>query len=67
MAGQIRQMIDTIIRERSKGNATVAMTTKTKIILKGISPDSYNTGSEDDPKVIARVKEIANELGISLK
>ena len=67
MAGQIKQLIDTIIRERSKGSSTVAMTTKTKMILKGVDPDTFNAGSPDDPKVIARVREIAREFGIALK
>jgi hypothetical protein len=67
MAGQVRRMIDTIIQERSKGNVTIATTTKTKMILKGLNPDAYNNGSEDDPKVVARVKEIAAELGVVLK
>lgn len=67
MAGQIKRMIDTIILERSKGNLTVATTTKTKIILKGINPDAYNAGSDDDPKVMARVRQIGAELGITLR
>jgi hypothetical protein len=67
MAGQIRQMIDAIIRERSKGNVTVATTTKTKLILKGVNPDAYNSISEDDPKVVARIREIATELGVVLR
>jgi hypothetical protein len=67
MAGQIKRMIDTIIQERSKGNVTVATTTKTKMILKGLNPDFYHNGSEDDPKVMTRVKEIAAELGVVLK
>ncbi|HTZ18442.1 MAG TPA: hypothetical protein VMB78_08380 [Dissulfurispiraceae bacterium] len=67
MAGQVKQLIDTIIRERSKGNTTVATTTKTKLILKGINPDAYSSISEDDLKVLARVREIAAELGVVLK
>jgi hypothetical protein len=67
MAGQIKQMIDAIIQARSKGNSTIATTTKTKIVLKGVNPDAYNAGSMDDPKVIAKVRDIAQELGIVLK
>lgn len=36
MAGQIKMLIDEIITERSKGNSTIAMTTRTKILIKGI-------------------------------
>ena len=67
MAGQIKRMIDTIIQERSKGNPTLVATTKTKIILKGINPDAFKATSDDDPKIIARVREIGAELGIKLK
>jgi len=38
MAGQIRNIIDTIIERRSRGNPTIALTTKTKFILKGVNP-----------------------------
>lgn len=67
MAGQIKQMLDAIILERSKGNSVVAVTTKTKIILKGIDPDKYTAGSADDPTTIQKVRDIARELGVTLQ
>jgi len=63
MAGQIKHMLDAIVAQRSKGNSTLAMTTKTKLILKGINPDRFDGTSPDDPAVIARVRAIAAELG----
>jgi hypothetical protein len=66
MAGQIKQMLDAIIAQRSKGNAILAMTTRTKIVLKGVDPDRYGGSSPDDPVAIARVKQIASELGVSI-
>jgi hypothetical protein len=62
MAGQIKHMIDEIITKRSKGNPTIASTTKTKLILKGINPDKYTALSEDDPLVIKKLRELAKEL-----
>ncbi|HOQ47019.1 MAG TPA: hypothetical protein PLA43_04070 [Bryobacteraceae bacterium] len=59
-------MIDTIIAQRSKGNPTIELTTKTKMILKGINPDRYTSTSEDDPVVIGKLKKIAAELGVTL-
>ncbi|HOK45641.1 MAG TPA: hypothetical protein PLK67_06910 [Bryobacteraceae bacterium] len=59
-------MIDTIIAQRSKGNPTIELTTKTKMILKGINPDRYTSTSEDDPVVIGKLKKIAAELGGTL-
>jgi hypothetical protein len=59
-------MIETIISRRSKGNSTVALTTKTKFILKGVDPDRYDRLSPDDPVVIAKVKAIGAEMGVSV-
>lgn len=59
-------MIDTIITKRSNGSPTIASTTKTKIMLKGINPDRYTFASPDDEAVIARLRSIASEMGISL-
>jgi len=66
MPGQIKRMIDTIIAKRSKGNPTIELTTKTKMILKGINPDRYTSTSEDDPVVIGKLRKVAAELGVTL-
>lgn len=66
MAGKIIQMIDKLIELKSGGNTTVATTTRTKLILKGINPNNYNSGSDDDPEVIAKIQSIATEMGIKL-
>jgi hypothetical protein len=66
MPGQIKRMIDTIITQRSNGNTTIALTTKTKLLLKGINPDKFTLASEDDPSVVAKLRVIATELGVHL-
>ncbi len=66
MAGNIKHMIDTITAKRSKGNPTIAMTTKTKFILKGVNPDRFNASSPDDPAVIEKVRAIGMEMGVSV-
>ena len=66
MAGHIKQMIDSIIEQRSKGNPTLALTTKTKLVLKGINPDRFDAGSPDDPAVMTKVKAIAADLGVAV-
>lgn len=66
MAGNIRQMIDSIIDKRSKGNPTIALTTRTKFILKGVNPDRFNPQSADDPAILAKVRAIATEMGVSV-
>jgi hypothetical protein len=64
MAGQIKHMIDSIVEQRAKGNPTIALTTKTKLVLKGLNPDRFDSGSPDDPAVITKVKAIAADLGV---
>ena len=64
MAGEIRALIDRIIKERAKGNPVIAITTETKIILKGVNSKQWHEGSNDDPKTLALLKEIAREFGV---
>ena len=44
MAGQIKSMLNSIIKIRSKGNETIALTTKTKLIFKGFDPTALTAG-----------------------
>ena len=67
MAGRIRRMLDYIIEARSQGDRTIALTTKTKLVLKGVDPDHYDQESADDPAVIAAVKQIATQFGVDLE
>jgi hypothetical protein len=64
MAGQIKQMIDSIVDQRAKGNLTIALTTKAKIVLKGVNPSAFDENSPDDPAVIARIRMIAADFGL---
>ncbi len=64
MAGQIKNMIDKIITERAKGNSTIAMTTRTKILMKGVDPEAYQVDSEDDPLIIQKLTQIGADLGV---
>lgn len=57
-------MIDTIIEKRSKGNSTIASTTRTKLIMKGIDIAKYTALSDDDPAIMARLEAIAREMGL---
>ncbi len=64
MAGQIYNMIQKIVTEKSKGNQVIASSIKTKIILKGIAIDKYTPASPDDFVVINKLREIGKEFGI---
>jgi len=64
MPGQIKQMIDSIVQQRSKGNATLVATTKTKLTLKGVNPERFTSASPDDAAVLEKLRVIAAELGV---
>jgi len=62
MAGKIKQLIEGIIAERSKGNEMLAKVVKTKLILKGINPAHYSDQSDDDPAIINKLKNMQQNL-----
>ncbi len=66
MAGQVHQLVEQIITQRSKGNPVLAATTRTKLLLKGIDPDKFTAMSADDPTIVARLRQIAVELNVVL-
>jgi hypothetical protein len=67
MAGKIKKMLDQIIETRSQGDSFLALTTKTKLIMKGINPDHFSNKSPDNPSVLNNVRRIAKELGVTLE
>jgi hypothetical protein len=66
MAGQIKTMLDRIIAERGKGDRVLGPLTKAKLILKGFDPDRFGPNTPDDPAIIAKIKQLARDLGVSL-
>lgn len=66
MAGKVKRIIDEIISQRSNGNPTFMMTTRTKLILKGINPDKFTAASEDDPVMIQKAMAVAKDMGVRL-
>lgn len=62
MAGKIKQLIDTIISQRTKDNPMLAGVIKTKLMLKGIDPNKFTPQSDDDPAIIAKLKVVIKEL-----
>lgn len=62
LAGKIKEIVENIILERSKGNPAIAEMTKAKFILKGINPDKYDKDSYDDPDIIDKLLAISKQL-----
>lgn len=67
MAGKIKNIIDSIVENRSKGNTTIANLTKSKMVMKGIIPEKFTKDSEDDPEVIEKLLVLAKELNVKIK
>lgn len=64
MSGKINDMINEIIRQRSKGNPAIKEMTIAKLILKGINPNKFHEDSPDDPIIIEKLASISKELKI---
>lgn len=64
MPGKIKEMIDEIIQERSRGNPAIKEMTIAKLILKGINPTKFDNKSLDDIAIIEKLFEIAKQLNI---
>lgn len=64
MAGKIREMINKIIEERSKGNPAIEQMTIAKLILKGLNPNKFGSSSPDDPEIINKLLVIAKQLNV---
>ncbi len=66
MAGTIRKIIDRIKEERSGGNPVVALTVETRLVLQGFDPQRFGDDADDDPARLARLRDIAAEMQISI-
>ena len=66
MSGKVKDLIDKIIAERSKGSTTIAATTRTKLMLKGIDVDKFTKKSTDDQTIIDKLNAIVKEMNIKL-
>ena len=66
MAGQVKKILERIVDQRCKGDDVLATITRAKLILKGFDPEKFTLTTPDDAASIARVTQIANELGVEL-
>jgi len=64
LSGRIKNIIDDIIEERSKGNPAIAEMTKAKLILKGINPSKFYNYSTDDSVIIEKLLNISELLNV---
>lgn len=62
MAGKIKEMIDLIIGQRANGNPMLERVIKSKLMLKGVNPKKYDSGSPDDPAVLQKLERMMHTL-----
>ena len=63
--GTAKKVIDEIIQQRSKGNPMLASVTRTKLLLKGINPQTFTVETPDDPRTLVKLKNICKEFGVN--
>lgn len=66
MAGQIKLLLDRIILEKAKGDPIMEKLTKTKLLVKGIRVETFTPISEDDPVMLQKVQQVAQDFGVTL-
>ena len=66
MPGQVKKILDSIVLIRSQGDDIRALTTTTKLILKGLDPAKFTTTAPDEPETLARARAAAVDLGVTL-
>lgn len=63
MTGRIKQLIDTLIEQESRGDSRLINITRTKLIVRGIHPDKYSAHSDDDPIIIRQLEKLISLSG----
>lgn len=66
MAGTIKKLIDCIISTKADGNQALSNLVKTRLMLKGINPDSYNFYSEDNPIIIEKLENFITDADLNI-
>jgi hypothetical protein len=66
MAGKIKKAIDSIIRQKSKGDGALTHLMHAKLAMKGIDAKKYTQFSEDDPAVLELLQQAAKDFGVTI-
>jgi len=64
--GQMKRLIDELIRLKSNGNTFQALNIEMKLMLKGIPVKKITTETPDDEKIIGLIYEAAKDFNIEL-
>ncbi len=66
MTGKVKQLIDSLIELRTRGDSGLVASIKIKLIMKGVDPDLFDQNTPDDPAVVQKIIAIAKEMGYTL-
>ncbi len=66
MSGKIKKLIDCIVHAKANGNQALYNLIKTRLMLKGINPDSYNFYSEDDSRIIEKLENFIADADLNI-
>jgi len=61
-----QQLIDELINKRSNGVEFLKISTRMKLLMKGIDVQKINADTPDRPELIKKIYETASELNIIL-
>lgn len=62
MAGRIKQLIDELVRLRTKSNPKVEPFVRAHLVLNGLDPDAYTLASADDPEKIRALESMIRDF-----
>jgi hypothetical protein len=63
---KVKQMVDDLIRIRSNGKEAIAINTRIKLLMKGIDAKNITENTPDDPQMIKKILQVADEFKIQL-
>lgn len=65
--GRTKQLIDTLIEKRAKGDNFLILDVQMKLLLKGINVEKITDQTPDDPEIIEKIKQMAKKFDIELE
>jgi hypothetical protein len=63
--GRTKQILDRILRPKTREERQRTRALRAKLLLRGIDPEAYTNKTPDDPKTLRQVEEIAHRLGLA--
>jgi hypothetical protein len=62
MAGEVKRLIDELMRLRTKGNSMLEPFVRVNLMLSGIDPNQYTADSPSDPDAEQKVRKMIDDF-----